>query len=284
VKTTGTAPNALIEIRRDSEIYAIDGGWFQARWHFSFDQYYDPQNMGIGTLRVFNHDTLVPGAVWPMHPHRDIEGITWVVAGTFEHADSAGNGGVLYPGAVQRVTLGSGLMHRRGTTGRPNRCSSSRCGSSPIAVCRRPSSSSSTAPRSLQPVAAILRPEGTEGEGVTATATSHVRCAARPWRARARLAKAGRLRHPIQGAIDLTRTARDRRRREGAVRGHSPSRPRPSQLFMVDTLPDTACNSDPPDAPAPQQFSLRVVAAPRASMSATRCPHEHAGDHDEVAA
>ncbi len=111
MKTTGAAPNAIIEIRRDSEIYAIDGGWFQARWHFSFDQYFDPQNMGIGTLRVFNHDTLVPGAVWPMHPHRDIEGITYVVAGTFEHADSAGNGGVLLPGAVQRVTLGSGMMH-----------------------------------------------------------------------------------------------------------------------------------------------------------------------------
>ena len=102
---------APLKVRRDREIFAADGGWFQARWHFSFDRYHDPDNMGIGTLRVFNHDTLVPGAVWPMHPHRDIEGITYVVAGTFEHADSAGNGGVLYPGAVQRVTLGSGLMH-----------------------------------------------------------------------------------------------------------------------------------------------------------------------------
>lgn len=104
-------PLAPVKVRRDREIFAADGGWFQARWHFSFDYYYDPENMGIGTLRVFNHDTLAPGAVWPMHPHRDIEGITYVVAGTFEHADSAGNGGVLYPGAVQRLTLGSGLMH-----------------------------------------------------------------------------------------------------------------------------------------------------------------------------
>ncbi len=104
----GLAPLA---IRRDADIHATDGGWFQARWHFSFDTYYDSDNMGIGALRVFNHDTLIPGAVWPMHPHRDIEGITYVVAGTFEHADSAGNGGVLAPGAVQRVTLGSGLMH-----------------------------------------------------------------------------------------------------------------------------------------------------------------------------
>ncbi len=98
-------------IRRDRDISFTDGGWFQARWHFSFDSYYDPEQMGIGTLRVFNHDTLVPGAIWPMHPHRDIEGITYVVAGTFEHSDSVGNAGVLYPGAVQRVTLGSGLMH-----------------------------------------------------------------------------------------------------------------------------------------------------------------------------
>src|SRR3989304_5959466 len=110
--TTRTEPVlAPIAIRRDREIYAADGRWVHARWHFSFDRYYDPENMGVGKLRVFNHDTLVPGAVWPMHPHRDVEGITYVVAGTFEHADSAGNGGVLHPGAVQRVTLGSGLMH-----------------------------------------------------------------------------------------------------------------------------------------------------------------------------
>ena len=67
--------------------------------------------MGIGALRVFNHDTLMPGAVWPMHPHRDIEGITFVVAGEFEHADSLGKGGVLLPGGVQRMRLGRGAEH-----------------------------------------------------------------------------------------------------------------------------------------------------------------------------
>jgi len=107
-----TAPTlAPLQVRRNAEIFETDGGWFHARWHFSFDYYHDPKNMNVGYLRVFNHDTLRPGAVWPMHPHRDVEGITWVVAGEFEHADSAGNGGVLYPGAVQRLTLGSGLMH-----------------------------------------------------------------------------------------------------------------------------------------------------------------------------
>jgi redox-sensitive bicupin YhaK (pirin superfamily) len=102
---------APLRVRRDRDIYRADGGWFRARWHFSFDRYYDPDEMGVGTLRVFNHDTLVPGAVWPMHPHRDVEGITWVVAGEFEHADSLGNGGVLLPGGVQRMTLGSGAWH-----------------------------------------------------------------------------------------------------------------------------------------------------------------------------
>jgi redox-sensitive bicupin YhaK (pirin superfamily) len=62
-------------------------------------------------LRVFNDDRLVPGAAWPMHPHRDIEGVTYVAEGMFEHADSRGNGGVLPPGSVQRATLGSGMMH-----------------------------------------------------------------------------------------------------------------------------------------------------------------------------
>ena len=102
---------ARLDVRRNEEIFSADGGWYRARWHFSFSQYYDPENMGIGTLRVFNHDTLVPGAAWPMHHHRDVEGITYVLKGEFEHADSLGNSGVLYPGGVQRMTLGSGAEH-----------------------------------------------------------------------------------------------------------------------------------------------------------------------------
>ena len=101
----------MLQLRRDSEIFRIDGGWFQARWHFSFDRYRDPENMGFGTLRVFNDDRLVPGAVWPMHPHRDIEGITYVVEGTFRHEDDIGTGGILPAGSVQRMTLGSGAWH-----------------------------------------------------------------------------------------------------------------------------------------------------------------------------
>jgi hypothetical protein len=102
----------VIEVRRDAEIYVKEGGWFRARWHFSFDEYLDPANMGLGTLRVFNDDTLVPGAIWPMHPHRDVEGITYVVSGTFRHQDDVGGPpGMLPAGSVQRMTLGRGAWH-----------------------------------------------------------------------------------------------------------------------------------------------------------------------------
>ena len=101
----------MLEVRRDDEIYRAEGGWFSARWHFSFDTYRDPANMGWGPLRVFNDDRLVPGAIWPLHPHRDIEGITYVVEGTFRHEDDQGGDGVLQAGSVQRMTLGSGAWH-----------------------------------------------------------------------------------------------------------------------------------------------------------------------------
>ncbi|MFY9587391.1 MAG: pirin family protein [Actinomycetota bacterium] len=101
----------MIELRRDAEIFQTEGGWFSARWHFSFDNYRDPANMGWGTLRVFNDDRLIPGAIWPLHPHRDVEGLTYVVEGTFRHEDDIGTGGVLPAGSVQRMTLGSGAWH-----------------------------------------------------------------------------------------------------------------------------------------------------------------------------
>ena len=101
-----------VKIRRDSEISDVSGGWFRARWHYSFDSYHDPEYMGFGTLRVFNDDRLIPGAVWPMHPHRDVEGLTYVVEGLFGHEDNVGGPpGPLPAGSVQRMTLGSGALH-----------------------------------------------------------------------------------------------------------------------------------------------------------------------------
>lgn len=101
-----------IKVRHDEDIPDIEGGWFRARWHYSFDRYYDPEYMNFGTLRVFNDDRLIPGAIWPMHPHRDIEGLTYVVEGTFRHEDDVGGSpGPLPAGSVQRMTLGSGANH-----------------------------------------------------------------------------------------------------------------------------------------------------------------------------
>jgi redox-sensitive bicupin YhaK (pirin superfamily) len=102
----------VIKIRRDDEISDVEGGWFRARWHYSFDTYHDPEYLRFGTLRVFNDDRLVPGAVWPLHPHRDIEGLTYVVEGSFRHEDDVGGApGPLPAGSVQRMTLGSGAWH-----------------------------------------------------------------------------------------------------------------------------------------------------------------------------
>ena len=102
----------MIQVRRSSEIYEKEGGWFNARWHFSFDEYRDPNWVQFGSLRVFNDDRLVPGVAWPMHPHRDIEGLTYVVEGTFRHADNLGGDYRILPaGSAQRMSLGSGSWH-----------------------------------------------------------------------------------------------------------------------------------------------------------------------------
>jgi quercetin 2,3-dioxygenase len=101
-----------LRIRRDDQISDVDGGWFRARWHYSFDTYVDPEYTSFGAMRVFNDDRLVPGAVWPMHPHRDIEGLTYVVEGLFRHEDNVGGPpGPLPAGSVQRMTLGRGAYH-----------------------------------------------------------------------------------------------------------------------------------------------------------------------------
>ena len=102
----------MITVRRDAEISDVAGDWFRARWHFSFDSYYDPAWVQFGSLRVFNDDRLIPGAIWPLHPHRDIEGLTYVVEGSFRHEDDHGGApGPLPAGSVQRMTLGRGAFH-----------------------------------------------------------------------------------------------------------------------------------------------------------------------------
>jgi quercetin 2,3-dioxygenase len=105
----------MITVRKRENICQTQGeiqnGTFFGRWHFSFGEYYDPQFLQFGTLRVFNDDTLSPGAVWPLHPHHEIEVVTYCAAGRFRHADEHGVGGVLERGWVQHTTVGSGLFH-----------------------------------------------------------------------------------------------------------------------------------------------------------------------------
>lgn len=105
----------MIIVRNPETIYQAHGkiqnGTFHGRWHFSFDQYYDPEYTHFGTLRVFNDDTLSPGAVWPLHPHRDNEVVTYCAGGEFRHEDERGKGGILRKGWVQHTTVGRGMWH-----------------------------------------------------------------------------------------------------------------------------------------------------------------------------
>jgi quercetin 2,3-dioxygenase len=104
-----------IQVRKKDEIFHIKEDWFEGYWHLSFgvppQGFHDSENTNFGTLRVHNVDTLIPGGVWPMHPHRDNEVITYCLEGEFQHADQNGKGGVLYPGDVQHTTVGRGMLH-----------------------------------------------------------------------------------------------------------------------------------------------------------------------------
>lgn len=100
-----------MQIIRANERFHLESDWLSAYWLFSFDRYYDPNNLNFGPLRVFNHDTIAGGGGFPTHPHREMEIVTYVLSGALAHKDSTGGRGLIHAGEVQCMTAGTGIAH-----------------------------------------------------------------------------------------------------------------------------------------------------------------------------
>jgi redox-sensitive bicupin YhaK (pirin superfamily) len=101
----------MIQTIRSNDRYHFETDWLKTNWHFSFDHYHDPANVSFGPLRVFNDDVVAPGGGFPLHGHREMEIVTYVIEGSLEHKDNMGNTGVIRPGEIQRMSAGTGVRH-----------------------------------------------------------------------------------------------------------------------------------------------------------------------------
>lgn len=101
----------MIDVRKAGSRYTADHGWLKSNFSFSFADYYDPDNMGFGPLRVFNDDRVAPQTGFGSHPHREMEIVSIVLQGQLGHRDSTGRQEVVRPGEVQRMSAGTGIVH-----------------------------------------------------------------------------------------------------------------------------------------------------------------------------